>query len=69
MNPPLERRVGGLEKAHAARRRDRYLFRRTNETDAQVQARIDAMIASGQASRSDRFVIFEWRSSAKAAGN
>jgi hypothetical protein len=69
MNPPLERRVDGLERAHAPRRRVRYLFQGTDETDAQVQARKDAMIASGEASRSDQFIIFEWRSSADDADN
>jgi hypothetical protein len=29
-----------------------------------VRARIDAMIASGKASRNDRFVTFSWRSKA-----
>jgi hypothetical protein len=64
MSLPLERRIDRLEKASAARRRPRYLFRGMDETWAQVEARMRAMIASGEASRDDQFVMFEWRSSA-----
>jgi hypothetical protein len=60
MNPSLERRVDALEKAHAAHCRTHYLFRGMDETHAQVQVRIRAMIASGEASRNDRFVTFSW---------
>jgi hypothetical protein len=62
MSLSLERRVDGLEKAPAARRRDHYLFRGTDETEPQVDARIDAMIASRKAGRNDRFIIFSWKS-------
>jgi len=61
MNLSLERRVDGLERARAARCRTHYLFRGMGETYAQVQTRIRAMIASGEASRSDRFITFSWR--------
>jgi hypothetical protein len=60
MSPPLERRVDGVEKAHAARGRVHYFFKNWDETLAQVQARIAARIASGGASPSDQFIIFQW---------
>ena len=66
MSPSLEHRVGGLERTHASRCRTRYLFRGMDETHAQVQARIRVMIASGEASRNDQFVIFAWRSPAES---
>jgi hypothetical protein len=56
------RRIERLESARAARRRTHYLFRGLDETNAQVDARISAMIASGAAGRNDRFVIFSWKS-------
>jgi hypothetical protein len=62
MSLSLERRLDKLQKAHAARRRDHYLFRGMDETEPQVDARINAMIARGEASRDDRFVIFSWKS-------
>jgi len=39
-----------------------------DETQARVQARIRVMIANGEASRNDRFVIFAWRSPADDGG-
>jgi hypothetical protein len=33
-----------------------------DETEPQVDARIDAMIASRKAGRNDRFIIFSWKS-------
>jgi hypothetical protein len=62
MRLSLARRLDSLEKAHAARCRTHYLFRGMDETDPQVDARIDAMIASGEAGRNDQFVIFSWKS-------
>jgi hypothetical protein len=62
MNPPIERRVDGLERARVAGRRTRFLFLEEDETQAQFQARIRAMIASGEAGRNDRFIAFAWRS-------
>jgi hypothetical protein len=62
MTPSLVRRIDRLDKARAARRRTHYLFRDQDETSAQVQARENAMIASGEAGRGDRFVIFSWKS-------
>ncbi len=62
MSLSMERRVDGLERAHAAQCRTHYLFRGMDETRAQVQARIRAKIASGAASRTDQFIIFSWKS-------
>jgi hypothetical protein len=56
-----ERRFGRLQQAHAAQRRTHTFFQDPHETEDMVQARIRAKIASGQASPSDRFVIFFWR--------
>jgi hypothetical protein len=33
-----------------------------DETEPQLDARIDAMIASREAGRNDRFIIFSWKS-------
>jgi hypothetical protein len=62
MSLSLERRLDGLEKARAAQCRTHYLFRETDETEPQIDARIGAMIASRKAGRNDRFVIFSWKS-------
>jgi hypothetical protein len=62
MSSRLERRVASLERACAARRRDHLLWCLADETQVQVDARIAAMIASGQASRNDRFVVFRSKS-------
>ena len=64
MNLSLCRRLARIEHAVAAQRRVHYLFREMDETDDLVQARIRAMIASGEARPSDRFVIFSWSGSA-----
>jgi hypothetical protein len=64
MKASLARRFGCVERARAAQRRDHYLWKGTDDTDDVVDARIEAMIASGKASRDDRFVIFSWRSGA-----
>jgi hypothetical protein len=62
MKASLVRRFGCVERARAAQCRDHYLWQKTDETYDVVRARIDAMIASGEASRNDRFVTFSWRS-------
>jgi hypothetical protein len=62
MSLSLERRLDGLEKARAAQYRSHYLFREMDETEPQIDARINAMIARGEASRDDQFVIFSWKS-------
>jgi hypothetical protein len=64
MKSPLLNRVCSMERVRAAQSRDHYLWKKTDETDDQVRARIDAMIATGEASRNDRFVTFSWRSEA-----
>jgi hypothetical protein len=53
-----------VERVVVAHRRTRYLWQDEHESDAAVQARIDAKIASGEASPNDQFVIFRWRSPA-----
>jgi hypothetical protein len=60
----LARRIERLGRSFAARRRSHHLWRDEGETAADVSARIDAMVASGQARRSDQFVIFSWKYSA-----
>jgi hypothetical protein len=69
MRLSMVRRLDRLQKAHAARRRDHYLFRGMDETEPEVDARIDAMIASRKAGRNDRFVVFSWRSPADDKDN
>jgi hypothetical protein len=62
MKPSLQRRACCVERFRAARCRTDYLFQDMDETYDQVQARIGAKIASGEASPNDRFVTFYWRS-------
>ena len=64
MRPSLARRVRGVERARAAHRQMRFIWQGTDETSAEVQARIRARIASGEASPTDEFVTFTWRSPA-----
>jgi hypothetical protein len=64
MRPVLTRRIDRLNRSRAAQRRSHYLFRNEGESAADVNARINAMVASGEARRSDQFVIFSWKSSA-----
>jgi hypothetical protein len=64
MSRLLARRIERLARSCAARRRSHYLFRYEGETAADVSARKDAMVASGEARRSDQFVIFSWKYSA-----
>jgi hypothetical protein len=49
-----------VERLRAVPRRTHTFFGDPNETDEVVQARINAKIASGQASPGDRFVTFHW---------
>jgi hypothetical protein len=58
---PVERRVGRVELARNDQRRTHTFFQDPDETLEVVDARINAKIASGQASPSDRFVVFFWR--------
>jgi hypothetical protein len=64
MRPSLVRRVRGVERARAAHRRMRFVWQGTDETSEEVEARVRAMIASGEASGTDEFVTFGWRSPA-----
>ena len=61
LNPSLERRFCRVQQAHTTERRTHTFFRDPHETQDVVRARIRAKIASGQASPSDRFVTFYWR--------
>jgi hypothetical protein len=60
MKPARDRRFCGVERLRAVPRRTHTFFGEPNETDEVVQARINAKIASGQASPGDRFVTFSW---------
>jgi hypothetical protein len=60
MRPSLARRVRGVERARAAHRQIRFVWQGTDDTSAEVQARIRTMIASGEASPTDQFVTFSW---------
>ena len=62
MKRSLERRVRGTERLRAAQRRTHYLWQDMDETTEQVQARMRAMIASGEARRDDEFMTLFWRS-------
>jgi hypothetical protein len=62
MRRSLQRRLDALaKKIYSAERPPRILWQETTETDAQVQARIRAMIASGKASANDKFCALGWR--------
>jgi hypothetical protein len=64
MRPSLERRISGMERILTGFRQTHYLFQGLEETYEDVQARIRAKIASGEAGPNDQFVIFRWRSPA-----
>jgi hypothetical protein len=64
MRPSLERRISGMERVLKGFRQTHYLFQGLDETHADVQARIRARIASGEAGPKDQFVIFRWQSPA-----
>jgi hypothetical protein len=53
-----------VAKIRAAESRLHYLWWDLDETYDMVQARIRAMIASGEASENDEFVTFTWKRSA-----
>jgi hypothetical protein len=57
-------RVNGMERVLKGFRQTHYFFRGLDETHADVQARIRARIASGEAAPKDQFVIFRWQSPA-----
>jgi hypothetical protein len=68
MRQSLERRVSGMERIVATHRRTHYLWQDDDVTDAAHKARIRAMIASGEAGPSDKFITFRWRLPAGDAG-
>jgi hypothetical protein len=68
MSVSLKRRVGDLERARAACRPIRFVFRDTHETEADVAARKRAMIESGWASPTDEFITWWWKPKAAARG-
>jgi hypothetical protein len=60
MRASLERRIDALEKARAAHRQIRFVFRDSDETDVHVEARKRALIARGLADPNDLFITFAW---------
>jgi hypothetical protein len=67
MKRSLQRRLDALaKKIYTAERHPRILWKETNETADQVNARIRAMIASGKASPNDRFYAVGWPPAAGA---
>jgi hypothetical protein len=59
MRASLQRRISGMERILTGFRQTHYLFRGLDETHEDVQARIRAKIASGEAGPKDQFVIFQ----------
>jgi hypothetical protein len=58
MRPLPQRRIGGMDRILTGFRQIHDLLQGLDETHEDVQARIPAKIASGQASPKDQFVIF-----------
>ena len=56
-----DRRLDRAEWSYAAPTRMRFLWQDTDETSEQVKAKMRAMIANGEASPGDQFVIHSWR--------
>jgi hypothetical protein len=65
MKSSQKRRMSHAERVLASYGRTHYLWQETDETDEAVTVRKRAMIASGEASANDRFVIFQWTSDDK----
>ena len=59
--PPSLRRLEGLEKPHAEKPRTHFLFVAAGDSDADIEAQCDRLIAEGKASASDRFIPFCWK--------
>jgi hypothetical protein len=57
------RELARVAKTGAVEARLHYLWWDLDETHDMVQARIRAMIASGEASENDEFVTFRWKRS------
>jgi hypothetical protein len=58
------RELGRMAKDRAAAARTHYLWWNLEETHDMLQARIRAMIASGEAGENDEFITFTWTRSA-----
>ena len=61
MKPLAIKRLEALEDIEARQRRTHFLFARRGETPAEVHARIERMVADGEAGADDRFVTFRWQ--------
>jgi hypothetical protein len=66
MKESFVRRLDRLERIYAVESRTHYFWWDLDETHDMVQARIRAMIASGEANQHDQFVTFRWKRSADA---
>lgn len=61
MRRPSPRRLEGLEKPHADEPRTHFLFVAVDDSDAEIEAQRDRLIAEGKASAGDRFIPFCWQ--------
>jgi hypothetical protein len=61
MKPSVVRKADRVAKDRAPKPRMHFFWWEEDETRDMVQARIRAKIASGEASKNDRFVTFTWR--------
>ena len=61
VKPASKKSLDRIEHAVGARRRTHYLFWALNESEAELRARKEEMIATGKADRCDEFIIFTWR--------
>jgi hypothetical protein len=59
-----DRRLDRLERVFAAQARVRFVWQGEDETREQVEAKMRAMVANGEASPRDRLVIYRWNASA-----
>jgi hypothetical protein len=60
MKASMVRKADRIAKDRAPKPRMHIFWWEQNETHAQVEARIRAKIASGEASETDQFVTFTW---------
>jgi len=60
MKASLARKAARMVRDRAPKPRMHFFWWELDETAAMVDARIDARIASGEASENDRFVVFSW---------
>ena len=61
MKTSVIRKADRVAKERAPKPRMHFYWWDEDETNEMVQARIRAEIASGQAKKGDKFVIFTWR--------